>query len=99
VRSGDELQRLTETLDQMLTRIEEALDGTTRFSADASHELRTPITVMRTRLELALRKPRTAVENRETLEQLHIELVRASELLDNLMLLARADSGAEQTGA
>ena len=96
VRSGDELQRLTETVNQMLARIEEALDRTTRFSADASHELRTPITVMRTRVELALRKPRTAVENHETLEQLHIELVRASELLDNLMLLARADSGAEQ---
>jgi heavy metal sensor kinase len=96
LRSGDELQRLTETLNQMLKRIEEALDRTARFSADASHELRTPITVMRTRVELALRRPRTAVENHETLEHLHVELVRASELLDNLMLLARADSGAEQ---
>src|SRR5262249_12507385 len=66
------------------------------FSADASHELRTPITVMRTRAELALRRPRTAAEDRQTVEQLHSELVRASELLDNLMLLARADSGAEQ---
>jgi heavy metal sensor kinase len=96
VRSGDELQRLTETLNQMLERIEEALDRTSRFSADASHELRTPLTVMRTRAELALRRPRTAIENHKTLEQLHVELVRASELLDNLLLLARADSGAEQ---
>jgi heavy metal sensor kinase len=95
-RSGDELQRLTETLNQMLKRIEAALDRITRFSADASHELRTPITVMRTRVELALRRTRTAAENNQTLEQLHTELVRASELLDNLMLLARADSGAEQ---
>lgn len=94
--SGDELQRLTETLNQMLKRIQEALDRITRFSADASHELRTPITVMRTRVELALRRPRTVAENRQTLEQLHTELVRASELLDNLMLLARSDSGAEQ---
>ena len=94
--SGDELQRLTETLNQMLRRIEEALERITRFSGDASHELRTPITVMRTRVELALRHPRTAGENHNTLNQLHGELIQASYLLDNLMLLARADSGAEQ---
>jgi heavy metal sensor kinase len=95
-RSGDELQRLTETLNQMLRRIEEALERITRFSGDASHELRTPMTVMRTRVELALRHPRTPAENHSTLEQLHTELIQASQLLDNLMLLARADSGAEQ---
>lgn len=94
--SGDELQRLTETLNQMLKRIEQSLERITRFSADASHELRTPITVMRTRVELALRRPRTAAENSQTLEQLHTELIQTSELLDNLMLLARADSDAEQ---
>ncbi len=94
--SGDELQRLAETLNHMLSRIERALDRVTRFSADASHELRTPIAVMRTRVELALRRPRTVVESQQTLEQLHVELIRASTLLDNLMLLARADSGAEQ---
>lgn len=94
-RSGDELQRLTETLNQMLQRIEGALERITRFSGDASHELRTPVTVMRTRVELALRHPRTPAENHSTLEQLHTELIQASQLLDNLMLLARADSGAE----
>lgn len=94
--SGDELQRLAETLNQMLQRIEAALDRVSRFSADASHELRTPITVMRTRAELALRRPRTLAENRHTVEQLHTELVHTSKLLDNLMLLARADSDAEQ---
>jgi len=94
--SGDELQRLAETLNQMLERIEAALERVTRFSADASHELRTPITVMRTRTELALRRQRTPAENQQTLEQLHAELVRTSQLLDNLMLLARADSGTEQ---
>jgi heavy metal sensor kinase len=94
--SGDELQRLAETLNQMLQRIEEALDRVSRFSADASHELRTPITIMRTRAELALRRPRTLAENQHTLEQLHTELIHTSELLDNLMLLARADSDVEQ---
>ncbi len=93
--TGDELQRLAETLNQMLARIEASLERISRFSADASHELRTPITVMRTRTELALRRSRTSAENQHTLEQLHRELMHTSDLLDNLMFLARTDSDAE----
>ncbi len=91
--SGDELNRLAETFNAMLERIESSLKRITQFTADASHELRTPIAVMRTRTELALRRPRTEEEYRETIGQLHSELVRASELIERLMLLARADSG------
>jgi heavy metal sensor kinase len=91
--SGDELQRLAETLNEMLGRIDSSLRRITQFTADASHELRTPVTLMRTRAELSLRRPRTEAEYRDTIEQLHAELVRTSDLLEKLMLLARADSG------
>jgi heavy metal sensor kinase len=92
--SGDELARLAETLNAMLERIGLALKQIAQFTADASHELRTPIALMRTRAELALRNPRSAEEHRETIAQLHAEIVRTSELVERLMLLARADSGA-----
>jgi len=94
-RTRDELQRLSETLNGMLERLEAAFKKITQFTADASHELRTPIAVMRTRTELALRKPRSADEYRDTLTQLHSELEGTSELVEALMLLARADYGSE----
>lgn len=92
--SGDELARLAETLNAMLERIDRALKQIGQFTADASHELRTPVALMRTRAELALRRPRGAEEHRQTIEELHAELVRTSVLVERLMLLARADSGA-----
>lgn len=92
--TGDELERLSETLNEMLDRVEFSIKKTSRFTADASHELRTPVTVMRTRAELALRHARTADEYREIIGQLHTELVETSCLIEKLMLLARADAGA-----
>jgi heavy metal sensor kinase len=91
--SGDELARLAETLNAMLERLDQAMKQITQFTADASHELRTPIALMRTRAELALRRPRSPEENQETIAELHNELLRTSELVERLMLLARADSG------
>jgi len=93
--TSDELQRLAETLNAMLARIESSLTRISQFTADASHELRTPVALMRTRAELALRRERTEAEYVETIEQLHQELVRTSDLIEKLMLLARSDSGAE----
>ena len=93
--AGDELQRLSETLNGMLERLEAAFKKITQFTADASHELRTPVAVMRTRAELALRKARSAEEYRETIEQIHAELEKTTALIEQLMFLARADSGAE----
>jgi heavy metal sensor kinase len=89
----DELQRLSETLNQMLERIEGAFLRITEFTADASHELRTPVALMRTTAELALRKSRTNEEYRQALEEVQAESVRTTELIENLLTLARADAG------
>lgn len=94
-RTGDELQRLTETLNGMLERLEQAFRRITQFTADASHELRTPVALMRTRAEIVLRRSRSEEEYRETLRQILEDLQRTSVLIENLMLLARADSGAQ----
>jgi heavy metal sensor kinase len=93
--TGDELQRLSETLNGMLGRLEAAFKKITQFTADASHELRTPVAVMRTRAELSLRKARSADEYREVIAEVLAELEKTSGLIEQLMFLARADSGAE----
>jgi two-component system, OmpR family, heavy metal sensor histidine kinase CusS len=94
-RTGDELQSLSETLNGMFERLETAFKKITQFTADASHELRTPVAVMRTRAELSLRRARSVEDYRDTLAQIHSELERTSELIEKLMFLARTDSGAE----
>ncbi|HEY6464493.1 MAG TPA: heavy metal sensor histidine kinase [Candidatus Acidoferrales bacterium] len=90
----DELARLAETLNAMLARLESAFRKITQFTADASHELRTPVAVMRTSAEIALRKSRDEAEYREALTQILHETDRLSQLIENLLALARADSGA-----
>ena len=92
-QTGDELQRLSETLNSMLDRLETAFRDVIQFTADASHELRTPVALVRTRTELALRKPRAEADYRETLGQILKEVEGMSYLLDELMFLARTDSG------
>jgi heavy metal sensor kinase len=92
--TGDELQRLSETLNGMLGRLEDAFKKITQFTADASHELRTPVAVMRTRTELSLRKARSAEEYRDVIAEVLAELEKTSALIEQLMFLARADSGA-----
>ena len=94
-KTRDELQRLSETLNGMLERLETAFKKITQFTADASHELRTPVAVMRTRAELSLRKARSADEYREVIAEVLAELEKTSGLIEQLMFLARADSGAE----
>jgi len=94
-KTGDELQRLSETLNGMLERLENAFRRITQFTADASHELRTPVAVMRTRAELSLRKPRTSEEYQDTILQMHAELEKTSDLIEQLMFLARTDCGVE----
>ncbi|HUJ33087.1 MAG TPA: heavy metal sensor histidine kinase [Candidatus Acidoferrum sp.] len=92
-RAGDELQRLADTLNEMLARLEAAFQRVTQFTADASHELRTPVSVMRTSAEISLRKPRTEAEYREALSRILDESEKLSRLIEQLLLLARADAG------
>jgi len=93
-RSRDELWRLTEALNSMLDRIERSFQRITQFTADASHDLRTPVAVIRTSAELSLRRPRTATDYRETLQKILETSIETSEMLENLLTLARADAGA-----
>jgi heavy metal sensor kinase len=93
LHTGDELQRLSDTLNEMLVRIENAFTRVTEFTADASHELRTPISLIRTEAELALRRSRGAEEYREALRHILLEAERTTSLIEELLALARADSG------
>lgn len=91
--TGDELQRLSETLNEMIARLEAAFVKISRFTADAAHELRTPLAVMRTTAEVALRVEQPNGEHCEALEQIVAEVQRTSHLVENMLLIANADSG------
>jgi two-component system OmpR family sensor kinase len=91
--TGDEVQRLGETLNEMLDRLEAALERERDFVADAGHELRTPLTLLRTELELALRQARTANELRAAVRLSSREADRLAQLAEDLLLLARTDRG------
>jgi heavy metal sensor kinase len=92
-RTGDELERLSMTLNEMIGRLEAAFKRISRFTADASHELRTPLAVMRTTAEVALRHDGGDGEHRAALEGVVVEVERTSQLVDNLLLLAKTDAG------
>jgi heavy metal sensor kinase len=88
----DELAELTEVLNSMLARLESAVATLAQFAADASHELRTPLSVIRTSAELALRRDRSADSYRDTLREVAGEAVRMTQLVEDLLLLARNDA-------
>ena len=93
-KTGDELQRLAETLNEMLGRLELALERERGFVADAGHELRTPLALLRTELELALRQATSPDELRSSIENAVREVDRMSLLADDLLLIAQSDRGA-----
>jgi two-component system, OmpR family, sensor kinase len=88
-----ELTGLARTLNQMFDRIESAFSQQVRFTADASHELRTPVAVILSHAELALDKPRPVEELRETIETCRRSALRMRSLIESLLTLARFDSG------
>ena len=89
----DEVMRLAVTLNDMLARLHAAFEHERRFVADASHELRTPLALLRTELDLALRRPRSHEELESALRSAAEETQRLSRLADDLLLIARADQG------
>jgi len=92
----DELAHLSATLNDMLERIESGVRSVRDFTAYASHELRTPITLIRSEADLALQFGRTKEEYREAIVVMRAEAQRMSSLIDSLLFLARTDAGTEQ---
>jgi signal transduction histidine kinase len=92
-RDPDELGRLAAAVNGLLARLETSFEAMRRFVADASHELKTPLTVMRAGVERALTDPRTAPEAMVPLEETLEEIQRTTELVDALLTLARVDEG------
>jgi signal transduction histidine kinase len=91
--AGDEVSRLAVTLNDMLARLQTAVEHERRFVADASHELRTPLALLRTELDLALRRRRSRDELEDALRSAAEETEHLSRLADDLLLIARADQG------
>jgi signal transduction histidine kinase len=91
--TGDELHRLAATCNEMLARLENAVARINRFTADASHELRSPISFIRTVAEYGLRNPELDAESRQGFEEIVLETEQASCLLEDMLTLARGDAG------
>jgi heavy metal sensor kinase len=91
--SRDELQHLSETLNDMLGRIEGSFTRTRQFTADASHELRAPTTLIYTAAQFALRRERSREELLDSLQKILRESERTTALIDDLLQLARGDAG------
>jgi two-component system OmpR family sensor kinase len=95
--SQDEMARLVETLNEMLGRIERVFEAQRRFTADASHELRSPLSRLRAELEVTLRRPRDRPEYEKALRSCLHEVEWLSGLTNELLMLARLDAGESRT--
>jgi signal transduction histidine kinase len=91
--ADDEVARLGATLNDMLARLEDALARERRFVADASHELRTPLALLKTELEVALRRARSREELEAAVGSAAESTERLAQIADGLLLLARAEQG------
>ena len=95
-RTSDEMARLALAVNRMFARLEQSFSALHRFVADASHELKTPLMVLRVGVERTLTNPRTPPENLEALDSTLAEINRMTEMVENLLTLARADEGRAQ---
>ena len=95
-QSNDELQRLSETWNDMLSRLDDAVSRLSQFTSDASHELRTPLAVIRTTAEIAVRRSRSAESYHAALTQILSESERMTHLVDDLLFLARCDADSQE---
>ncbi len=89
----NELDQLAETINAMIARLEGSFAALRRFTADASHELKTPLTVLRADIERAMSVPNAPADQLPALEEALAETARMSDLVDSLLTLARADEG------
>jgi two-component system heavy metal sensor histidine kinase CusS len=91
-QTGDELQRMSETWNQVLERLDGAVHRIRQFTADASHELRTPVALILATADLALRRERTVSEYQKSLSDIRAEAERMTNLTESLLTLARSDA-------
>ncbi|HWB32832.1 MAG TPA: ATP-binding protein [Acidobacteriaceae bacterium] len=90
--AGDELQRLAETCNEMLGRLDASVNRMKQFTADASHELRGPLSFTRTVAEVAMRRPGIDAESRAAFREIVEETAKATTMLEDMLTLARADA-------
>jgi signal transduction histidine kinase len=96
-QSGDELERLSVALNRMIARLDDAFENSRRFAADASHDLRTPLTILRGELESLVEDPHQNEELRGRLASLLEEAIHLSRIVEQLFTLTQLDSGESRT--
>jgi heavy metal sensor kinase len=94
IPTGDELERLSHSLNRMIARLEDALDHNRRFSADVSHELRTPLTILRGELEHVIQLRDLRPEVSDAVGSALEEIERLAKIVESLLAISRLDSGA-----
>lgn len=94
--SGDELSDLGQAFNNLLDQLFQAYERQQRFTGDAAHQLRTPLTVLQGQIEVALRRPRSPVEYSETLDLLHDQVVELRKVIESLLFLARSDGDGDR---
>ena len=89
----DEISRLIETFNEMISRLDQSFRQMKQFSSDASHELKTPLTILKGEVEVMLRRERTSQEYQQTLKSNLEEINRMSQIVEDLLTLSKADTG------
>ncbi len=92
-RVKDEISRLIETFNEMISRLDQSFRQMKQFSSDASHELKTPLTILKGEVEVMLRRERTSQEYQQTLKSNLEEINRMSQIVEDLLTLSKADTG------
>ncbi len=96
-RTGDELEKLSVSLNRMIARLDDAFQNSKRFVADASHELRTPLTILHGELEMLAEDARLDAEGHERVASMLEEVARLTKIVEQLFALSRLDAGEAQT--